>query len=142
MFKRVKRVVGVAFIKEGKLLVCKSVRSSKTNSFTLIGGGIKKFEKVYKAAIRECTEEIRNGFTLDKNDLKKITIFTEPAESDPRLKIKMHVFLSKKEIDVNLIPNAEILKFRWYQLDESDEHLSSSIKNYFIPYAKKKGLMY
>ena len=34
--KKVKKVVGVAFIEDGKLLIVRSVRSSKSNTWTLI----------------------------------------------------------------------------------------------------------
>ena len=50
--KRVKKVVGVAFIEDGKLLIVRSVRSSKSNTWTLIGGGVEEGESEVEAAIR------------------------------------------------------------------------------------------
>ena len=38
--EKLKRVVGIAFVEDGKLLIVKSQRSNKTNSWTLVGGGI------------------------------------------------------------------------------------------------------
>lgn len=36
----IQKVVGVAFIENGKLLIVQSHRSSKTNSWTFVGGGV------------------------------------------------------------------------------------------------------
>ena len=68
--------------------------------------------------------------------------FREPALSDPNLLIEMHIMLSSKEIDVPLKPNAEILEYRWFSLNDDDSILSSAVKDHFIIYAKENGLMY
>ena len=36
--EKLKRVVGIAFVEEGKLLIVRSQRSTATNSWTLVGG--------------------------------------------------------------------------------------------------------
>ena len=53
----------------------------------------------------------------------------------------MNIFLAKKEIHVNLEPNDEILEYHWYELGEVEYNLSSSIRDYFMPYAIQKGLI-
>ena len=50
--KKVKKVVGVAFIEDGKLLIVRSVRSSKSNTWTLIGGGVEEGESEVEAAAK------------------------------------------------------------------------------------------
>ena len=62
-----KEVVGVAFFKGGKLLISQSVKSAKNNKFTFVGGGIDEGETVLQAAVRECKEEIQNGFEISEN---------------------------------------------------------------------------
>ena len=36
------KVVGIAFVENGKLLIVQSHKSSKTNSWTFIGGGVEE----------------------------------------------------------------------------------------------------
>ena len=59
--KRVKKVVGVAFIENGKLLIVRSVRSSKSNTWTLIGGGVEEgeseVESLRHGIVRTCPSE-------------------------------------------------------------------------------------
>lgn len=142
MMENVKKAVGVAFIKDGKLLVVQSVRSSKTDSWTFVGGGVEAGETEIEACIREVSEEIHNGFTINEDDLIPLLSFREVAASDPNLMIQMSLFLSKKEIDVELIPNEEILHYHWYKIGEVSFNVSSSIRDHFIPYAIEKGLMF
>lgn len=142
MEKRVQKVVGVAFIKDGKLLIVQSVKSSKTNSWTFVGGGVEDGENILDAAIREVSEEIRNGFTIEADDLAFVMRFTEAAASDPNLTIEMNVMHCKKDVDVELIPNEEILRFHWLDKDEVEYNVSSSIKEHFLPLAVERGMMY
>lgn len=139
MMSKVKQVVGVAFIKDNKLLVVQSHKSSKTNSYTFIGGGVEEGESLIEAAKREVSEEIHNGFTIDDNELELVMTKTEQAASDPTLTIEMHVFVAHKEIDVELIPNEEILIYHWFSLEE-DLNVSNSIRD-FLEYAIDNNLM-
>ncbi|MBE6141133.1 MAG: NUDIX domain-containing protein [Firmicutes bacterium] len=142
MDKVVKKVVGIIFIKNGKLLIVQSLRSKTTDCWTLVGGGVEEGESLIAAAIREVCEEIQEDFFIEENDLSPIMCFKECAASDPNLIIEMNVFICHKEIDVALIPNEEILKFHWFKVGEVDYNLSSSIRDHFIPYAIEKGLLY
>ena len=135
------KVVGIAFVDDGKLLIVQSLRSSKTNSWTFVGGGVEEGETVEDAAVREVSEEIYNGFNISKNDLKKLFTFQEYAASDPNKMIEMTVFLGTKQIDVELIPNEEILHYHWYKVGEN-YNISSSIKDHFLPYAQKNNIIY
>lgn len=135
-------VVGTAFIEDGKLLISMSQRSSKKGKYTLVGGGVELGETFKEAAVREITEEIANGFEIDEKDLKEILCFREPALSDPSLTIEMHMMLSSKKIDVELLPNEEIISYKWHSIKDSDEHLSSAIKDHFIPWAIENKIMY
>lgn len=143
MDNNVKRVVGVAFIEKGKLLIVQSVRSSKNNIWTLIGGGIEKGETEVEGAIREVREEIHNGFTIGEEDLKPLMCFSECAASDPNLTIQMTIFLCKKSLsNVCFSPDFEILKYHWYKLGESDYKISSAIRDHFLPFAVSEGLLF
>lgn len=135
-------VVGTAFIKDGKLLISMSKRSAKKGKFTLVGGGVENGETFKEAARRECQEEINNGFDILEEELDEILCFREPALSDPKLNIEMHMMLSKKDIDVELLPNDEILEYRWYSLGEDEGCLSTAIKDHFIPWAIEHNIMY
>ena len=136
-----KRVVGIAFIKNNKILIVQSRRSKKTNSYTFVGGGVKKGEQVINAALREVREEIHNGFEIRQSDLSPILCFKEPAASDKRLMIEMTIFLCHKEIDVSFTTNAEIIDYHWYSIGEKNYNVSSSIKDHFIPYALDTGIL-
>ena len=136
-------VVGTAFVRDGKLLISMSQRSAKEGKYTLVGGGVEGDDVSIKAAaVRECIEEIGNGFTISENELKEIIVFREPALSDPNIMIEMHMMLSLKDVDVELVPNREIWEFKWYSLGDEDYMLSSAIKDYFIPWATKNNVMY
>ncbi len=138
----VKKVVGIAFIENGKLLIVRSKRSSKTNSWTLVGGGVEKGETEIVAALREINEEIGQGFEFDEQDLLPILCFKEAAQSDSNVMIEMNMYLATKPIHVTLIPNDEILDYHWYSLGEVGYNLSSSIREHFLPYAIQKGLFF
>lgn len=140
--EKIKRVVGVAFISEGKLLIVRSVRSSTTNSWTLIGGGVETGETEVMAALREVNEEVGRGFEFGEEDLLPIMCFKEAALSDSDITIEFNMFLATKDIHVSLIPNDEILDYHWYSIGETEYNLSSSIVDHFLPYAVQKGLLY
>lgn len=140
--EKLKRVVGIAFIEEGKLLIVRSVRSSTTNSWTLVGGGIEAGETEITAALREINEEIGQGFEFCEEDLIPIMCFKEAAASDSDVTIEMNMFLATKKIHVTLLPNDEILEYHWYSLGETQFNLSSSINEHFLPYAIQKGLIF
>ena len=131
-------VVGIVFIKEGKLLVSKSHTSK--GIYTLVGGKVKNEETIYSAAKRECEEEIP-GLKISENDFKLVLDFMEHATSDYNLIIHMHILIATKAIDVELKTSDEILEYHWYTLSEDPNILSSSIKDHFLPFAKENGLM-
>lgn len=135
-------VVGTGFIKDGKLLVSMSKRSSKQGKFTLIGGYVDDGEKIKEAARRECQEEIGEGFDIKEEELLIFKTYREPALSDPNLLIEMNLLLALKEIDVELIPNDEILEYRWFKLGDDDSILSTAVRDHFIPWAKENNVMY
>ena len=138
-----KKVVGVAFVKDGKLLIVKSVRSSKSNIWTLIGGGVDSGETEVEAAIREVREEIHNGFEIAEEDLSPLMCFKECAASDPNLNIIMTIFLCHKSLEnVAFSSDFEILEYHWYKIGEKDYQLSSAIRDHFIPYAISEGVIY
>lgn len=135
-------VVGTAFVKNGKVLISMSQRSSKKGKYTLVGGGVEKGETFKEAARREIQEEIANGFDIQEEELEEILCFREPALSDPNLTIEMHMMLSKKPIDVELIPNEEIIEYKWYGLEDDDSYISTAIRDHFIPWAIENKVMY
>ncbi len=136
---KIKQVVGIAFIENNKLLIVQSRKSSKTNSYTFIGGGVEEGETLVEAAKREVSEEIHSGFTIKEEELELVFEKTEQAASDPNLTISMHVFLAHKKINVPLIPNNEILTYHWYSIDE-DYNVSNSIRD-FLEYAKENNII-
>ncbi len=135
-------VVGTAFVKDGKVLISMSQRSAKKGRYTLVGGGVEKGETYKEAARRECQEEIANGFDIQEDELKEILAFREPALSDPSLTIEMHMMLALKEIDVELLPNDEIVEYKWFKLGDDDSQLASAIRDHFIPWAIQNNIMY
>lgn len=136
---KIKEVVGIAFIENNKLLIVQSRKSSKTNSYTFIGGGVEEGETLIEAAKREVSEEIHSGFTINDDELELVFEQTEQAASNPNLTIRMHVFLAHKKINVPLVPNDEILIYHWYTLGE-DYNISNSIRD-FLAYAKEKHII-
>jgi len=135
-------VVGTAFIKEGALLISMSERSSKKGKFTLIGGFVDEGETIKEAARRECQEEIGQGFDIKEEELLIIKTYREPALSDPNLLIEMNLLLALKEINVELVPNDEILEYRWFKLGDDESILSTAVKDHFIPWAVENNVMY
>ncbi|MBO5180074.1 MAG: NUDIX domain-containing protein [Clostridia bacterium] len=137
-----KEVVGIAFFKDGKLLISQSVKSAKNNKYTLVGGSIEEGETILQAAVRECKEEIRNGFEISENDFEPLLDFCEHAASDYNLMIHMHILLAKKEVNVELKPNEEILRYHWFEEGEDETILSTSISEHLLPEARKLKLFY
>lgn len=138
-----KKTVGVAFLNDGKLLIVQSVRSSKNNIWTLIGGGVEPSESEVEAALREVREEIHNGFEIKEEDLTPLMCFKESAASDPDITITMTLFLCHKSLsEVPFSSDFEILKYHWFKVGEKEYQLSSAIRDHFIPYAISEGLLY
>lgn len=135
----VQQVVGIAFIENNKLLIVQSKKSSKTNSYTFIGGGVEDGETLLEAACREVSEEIHNGFTISPNELELVMTKKETAASDPNKQIEMHTFIANKKINVELTPNEEILEYHWYSIGE-DYNVSNSIKD-FLEYAEENNIL-
>lgn len=140
--EKIKQTVGVAFIEDGKLLIVRSERSSLTNSWTLVGGGVETNETPVEAALREISEEIGEGFEFEEQDLMPLLCFKETANSDPDITIEMHLFYTTKKINITLNPNDEILNYHWFKLGETEYNLSSSILDHFLPFAIQKGLIF
>ena len=136
---KIQQVVGIAFIENNKLLIVQSKKSSKTNSYTFIGGGVENGETLLEAAIREVSEEIHNGFTISPSELELVMTKKEVAASDPNKQIEMHTFIAHKKINVELTTNEEIIDYHWYSIDE-DYNVSNSIKD-FLEYAKKNNII-
>ncbi len=139
---KVVKVVGVAFINDGKLLIGMSESSSKKGKYTLIGGHADPDETIKEAARRESMEEIGNHFEISEDELLSIIKFTEPALSNPDKIIEMNMFLALKNVDVELIPNDEIIDFKWFSLGDDESILSSAVKDYFLPWARENNVMY
>ena len=138
-----KKTVAIAFLKDGKLLIVQSVRSSHNNVWTMVGGGVEPGESEVEAAIREVSEEIHNGFEIKEEDLKPVMCFKESAASDPNLTIMMTIFLCTKPLDeVPFSSDFEILKYHWYKVGEKEYKLSSAIRDHFLPFAISEGLIY
>ena len=135
----IQQVVGIAFIENNKLLIVQSKKSSKTNSYTFIGGGVEDGETLLEAAIREVSEEIHNGFTISPSELELVMTKKEVAASDPNKQIEMHTFIAHKKINVELTTNEEIIDYHWYSIGE-DYNVSNSIKD-FLEYAKKNDII-
>ncbi len=135
------KVVGTVFIKDGKILISMSQRSAKSGKYTLVGGGVEPYESIVEAAKRECEEEIAQGFTIETDELQEVFCFREPALSDPKLNIEMHIFKSLKEIDVPLVPNEEILNYHWYTFGDNINCLSSALSEHVIPWAMENNLL-
>ena len=74
--------------------------------------------------------------------MKEILNFREPALSDPTLTIEMHMMLALKDVDVELMPNDEIIEYKWFKLGDDDSQLASAIKDHFIPWAIENRIMY
>ena len=136
---KIQQVVGIAFIENNKLLIVQSKKSSKTNSYTFIGGGVEDGETLLEAAIREVSEEIHNGFTISPSELELVMTKKEVAASDPNKQIEMHTFIAHKKINVELTTNEEIIDYHWYSIGE-DYNVSNSIKD-FLEYAKKNNII-
>ena len=134
-------VVGTAFIEDKKLLISMSQRSAKKGRYTLVGGGVENGETFKEAARRECQEEIANGFDIQEDELKEILCFREPALSDPSLMIEMHMMIALKNVDVELMPNDEIVEYKWFKLGDDDSQLSSAIRDHLIPWAIENDLL-
>jgi len=135
----VQQVVGIAFIENNRLLIVQSKKSSKTNSYTFIGGGVEEGESLLEAACREVSEEIHNGFTIEPSELELVMTKREQAASDPNKQIEMHTFIAHKKIDVELTTNEEILEYHWYSIGE-DYNISNSIKD-FLVYAEDNNIL-
>ena len=47
-----------------------------------------------------------------------------------------------EDVDVELMPNDEIIEYKWFKLGDDDSQLASAIKDHFIPWAIENRIMY
>lgn len=134
------KVVAIAYTKGGKLLTCETRSSFGVGIYTLVGGKVEPGETPVEAAIRETREE--TGLEITKDDFFEIANFIEPAASDPNLMIDMTLFVYKNEFHHDLRTSQEILKFKWYDISEDTESLSSTIRLHLLPWAIEHGILY
>lgn len=132
-------VVAIAYIKDRKVLVVKSVRSAKQNLYTLVGGLVEN-ETLLEACVRESKEEINQELEVYTNSFEELFSYEEGAASDPSMLVNIHVYLSKKDLDIELNPDLEILEYKFIDSQESREHLSTSIQR-FLDYVKDKDMI-
>jgi len=50
---KIQQVVGIAFIENNKLLIVQSKKSSRTNSYTFIGGGVEEKRRYLKLPLEK-----------------------------------------------------------------------------------------
>lgn len=131
-------VVTVAFINNKKLLVVKPRSSINSGKYTLIGGKVKQNESFIEALKREVLEEL--NIELNDDEVKLVLNFSELAASSDNLMINMHMFISNKYIYNNPTINEEILDYKWIDINNYSNLLSSSIENHLIPFLKTLSL--
>lgn len=136
----IKPIVGLAFINDNKLLIVKSAKSARNDLFTLVGGAVEPNETLIEGAIREIKEEVDYNLDIKEEEFEYITSFIEPSASEPGLIIKMNIFLVHHKVDGVVNCNPEIIESKWYKVGDKD-NVSSSIKEYFIPYAIKHNIL-
>ena len=133
-------IVGIAFIKDNKVLIVKSAKSAKDDLFTLVGGSVEAGETILEGCKREIKEEVDYDLDILDDELEFITSYVEPAASDPNLLINMHLFIAHHDIDGVKNCNPEIIESKWINVNDK-ENVSSSIKDHLIPYAIKNGIL-
>lgn len=134
--EKIHKTVFAVFIKDNKLLTVKSVRSAKQNMYTLVGGSVEEDETILEAAVRECKEEINENLEIKQLDFIELFNFIEPAASDPNLLIDITILLYKKELDIELKPDLEIIDYNWVSCDEENYNFSSTITDYVFPWMR------
>lgn len=131
-------VVGTMFFKDKKLLIDKP---RKRPTYQMIGGKVEDGETPLEAAIRECHEELGNEAIFDSNLIELVMEFDEIATSDGKTPIHFYVFKYNGYLEGKLNSSEEIENFKWYDSTDGNEILSNTLKNEFVPYCLKKGLI-
>ena len=137
--EQIKKVVGTMFVQNGKLLIDKP---RKRPTFQMIGGSVEEGETVREAAIRECHEELGPKAKFDESKIEFVMDFQEIATSDPNLKIHMHIFIYRGNLEGELTTSDEIEQFAWFGKGDDPSILSNTLKNEIIPYCLENGLIH
>lgn len=108
-----------AIITQGEKLLLERRRDSDT--WGLVGGGVKKYEEPADAIAREVWEEL--GLLIPKNRFQKLSVYGEPgriaAYQDGSIwRMVVVVFALELPENVNLRISAESRELRWFTREE------------------------
>lgn len=111
-----------AIITKGNKLLLERRRDS--NTWGLVGGGVKKYEEPIDAMAREVWEEL--GLRIPKNKFRKLAVYGEPgriaAYQDGSIwRMVIVVFALEMSEDVTLRISKESRELRWFSREELQE---------------------
>lgn len=132
------KVVGTMFFDNDKLLIDKP---RKRPTFQMIGGKVEDNEGALEAAIRECHEELGSNVVFDDKLFELVMEFDEIATSDGITPIHFYVFKYNGKLLGTLSTSEEIGEFKWYDINDSEDILSNTLKNEVVPYCLKNKLI-
>ena len=125
--------VGLAFVRDGKLLV---VRQRHTPLFLMPGGQPEPGESDLETLAREIEEETSGR--LNRSKIEYLDEFSDEAANNPGSIVSMRLYAGSIEGD--LIPSAEIGELRWWDARTDDPGvLSLIVRNKIVPYLSRTG---
>lgn len=125
VFRPTQRGAYVAVWSKGKLLL---IKNSYKAGYTLPSGGVKKYESIESAAVRELAEEV--GIQASPDDLRLIDEFKSTSEfkTDRSTVYELHL----AEQPAITIDNIEVTAFEFVSMPEVKTRKLTSIANQYV----------
>lgn len=112
--------VGLAILRDGKLLLCKRMKAPEAGHWNIVGGKVDHMERAEIAARREAEEE--TGLTI--GPIRYLGITEQVIEADRQHWISLLYVTDDTSGDPQLTEPDKLSEIGWFDLDDLPQPLS------------------
>ena len=112
--------VGLAILRDGKLLLCRRMRAPEAGHWNIVGGKVDHMEPAAEAARREAEEE--TGLTI--GPISYLGVTEQIIEADKQHWVSLVYKATQTEGEPQLTEPDKLSEIGWYDLDALPEPLS------------------
>ena len=112
--------VGLAILRDGKLLLCKRMKAPEAGHWNIVGGKVDHMEPAETAARREAEEET----ALEIGEIRYLGLTEQRIEADRQHWISLLYFTDDTTGEPQLTEPDKLSEIGWFDLDDLPQPLS------------------